>query len=584
MSDPSEPGTPTNLRASQPNSGTCTGNCVRLTWDPPANAAKYVVFRTGQRTRETWVDFGLTYPQRRFGDSDPDSDLTVAEWEDTSAEAGVRYTYRVAAFNEDGLRSAGDAVVGFETPGGTAVPNRVRDLGAEATLKDRVKNTAQTVGGDVSLNTSSRERLAQRFKTGGTSGKVRLRWIAVRFGEIQDVSTAPDVLEATVNTVSSSEPDSLVCTLTDPAAYVSEEVNTYYASSCDLDANTAYFFVLKRTGGTKTIELDYTTSSSEDPGSTAGWEIVNDRYQYSSSGSGSWSATASQVHLIEVIHVPSQAEVTLEWTAPVGLSSVTGANYEVQYRLDIPERGEWPEDWVTLSSSVAASATSYTHTVPLEKYYPQGGTTEPFEFVPTADKPTLKLNDTDAENDLILPFGINYEYRVRGVKGANKGLPDDTTVRIPNQDGLQSVVIIEFVTDAGCALWKQVTDAAGNDPDGYRVLYASATRRFHQAKVVRDYLIHHDEGLIPEGSNICTPPGYSAEEWQGYAVAQRRPGVETEYWIAVQAYYDDGIAKGDGTGGRRSHGSAEIIKWDDKTTDDNIPPARGSEAETIGSG
>ena len=585
MSDPSEPGTPTDLTASQPNSGTCTGSCVRLTWDPPANAAKYVVFRTGQRTRETWVDFGLTYPQQRFGDSDPDPDLTVAEWEDTTAEAGVRYTYRVAAFNEDGLRSAGDAVVGFETAGGTAVPNRVRGLSAVAALKGRVKNTAQTVGGDVSLNTSSRERFAQRFKIGGTSGStVGLRWIAVRFGEIQDVSTAADVLEATVNPVSGSVPGSTAeCTLTDPAAYVSEAVNFYRASDCELDTDTAYFFVLKRTGGTKTIELAYTTSLSEDPGRTTGWAIADSRYRYDSSGSGTWSS-ANQVHLIEVIQIPSEAEVTLSWTAPNNMSDVTGAKYEVQYRLDIPEKGEWDDDWKTLDSNVAATATSDTHTIALEKYYPQGGTTEPFELVPTNDKSTLKLNDTDAENDLILPFGINYEYRVRGVKGANKGLPDDTTVRIPNQDGLQSVVIIEFVTDAGCALWKQVTDAAGNDPDGYRVLYASATRRFHQAKVVRDYLIHHDEGLIPEGSNICTPPGYSAEEWQGYAVAQRRPGVETEYWIAVQAYYDDGIAKGDGTGGRRSHGSAEIIKWDDKTTDDNIPPARGSEAETIGSG
>ena len=577
---PEEPGTPTNLVASQPNSGTCTDSCVRLDWDPAPNATKYVVFRVGQRTSETWVDNGLTYPQQRFLPADPD--LTVTEWEDTSAQPGVNYGYRVSAFNEDGLRSAGDAVVGIETPGGTAVPNRVRGLSAVAALKGRVKNTAQTVGGDASLNTSTRERFAQRFKIGGTSGStVGLRWIAVRFGEIQDVSTAADVLEATVNPVSGSVPGSTAeCTLTDPAAYVSEAVNFYRASDCELDTDTAYFFVLKRTGGTKTIELAYTTSLSEDPGRTTGWAIADSRYRYDSSGSGTWSS-ANQVHLIEVIQIPSEAEVTLEWTAP---NNMSGATYEVQYRLDIPEKGEWDDDWKPVPGNVAASATSHTHTVALEKYYPQGGTTEPFEFVPTDDKATLRLNDSDAENDLILPFGINYEYRVRGVKGANKGLPDDTTVRIPNQDGLQSVVIIEFVTDAGCALWKQVTDAAGNDPDGYRVLYASATRRFHQAKVVRDYLIHHDEGLIPEGSNICTPPNYSAEEWQGYAVAQRRPGVETEYWIAVQAYYDDGIAKGDGTGGRRSHGSAEIIKWDDKTTDDNIPPARGSEAETIGSG
>ena len=668
MPHPDAPGTPANLTASQPDSGTCTGSCVRLTWDPAPNATKYVVYRVGQRTRETWVDNGLTYPQQRFHPADPD--LTVPEWEDTSAEPGVNYGYRVAAFNADGLRSATDAVVGIETRGGATVPNRVRSLTAEATLKDRVTNTGQTVAGDQSLNTSTRERFAQRFKTGGTSGKVRLRWIAVKFGKIQNVSTAPDVLEATVNTVSGSVPGTVACSLTDPAAYVSEGVNTYYASSCDLDANTAYFFVLKRTGGTATIELAYTTSLSEDLGSSD-WKIADSRYRYDSSGSGTWSS-ANQVHLIEVIHAPSEAEVTLNWTAPVGQSSVTG--YEVQYRLDIPEKAEWDDDWKTLRTE-AANAVSSTHTIALEKYYsrrnfyPTGAPTftgtvaqgqtltadtsgisdadgltnpdfsyqwflnrapvsgetgstfgpltdthargnislrvsftddkgnreslvsgasprvDPFEYVPTADKGTLRLNDTDTTNDLILPFGITYEYRVRAVNGTNKGLPADKEgVRIPNQDGLESVVIIELVTSSGCGLWKHVTDAAGNDPVGYRVLFASETRRFHQAKVVRDYLPHHAEGLIPEGSSICTPPDYSAEEWQGYSISQRRPGVEAEYWIAVQAYYDDGVAKGDGTGGRRSHGSAEIMKWDDKTTDDNIPPAKGSEAETIGSG
>ena len=412
MPHPDAPGTPPNLTASQPNSGACTGSCVRLTWDAAPNATKYVVFRTGQRTGETWVDYGLTYPQR-FNPVD----LTATEWEDTSAERGVRYTYRVAAFNEDGLRNATDAAIAFETPGGATVPNRVRDLSAEAT------------------------------RTNATS-----------------------------------------------------------------------------------------------------------------------------------------AAVTLEWTAPEDLSSVTGAKYEVQYRLDIPQKAEWDDDWKTLSSNVAATATSYTHTVALEKYYARGGTTEPFEFVPTADKRTLRLHDSDTTNDLILPFGINYEYRVRAVKGANKGLPADTTVRIPNQDGLQSVVIIEFVTDPGCAMWKHTTDVHGNAPDGYRVLFASATRRFHQANVVRDHLPYLD-GQAPEGVPDCFfPPGYESDEWQGYPLAQRIPGTEPTYWIAVQAYDDDGIAKGDGTGGRRSRGSAEIIKWDDNTRDEHVPPAGGSEAESVGSG
>ena len=676
MPHPEAPGTPANLTASQPDSGTCTGSCVRLTWDAAPNAAKYVVFRVGQRTRETWVDNGLTYPQQRFHPADPD--LTVPEWEDTSAEPGVNYGYRVAAFNDDGLRSATDAVVGIETLGGTTVPNRVRSLTAEATLKDRVTNTGQTVAGDQSLNTTTRERFAQRFKTGGTSGKIRLRWIAVKFGEIQNVSTAPDVLEATVNTVSGSVPGTtMVCTLTDPAAYVSDGVNTYYASSCDLDANTAYFFVLKRTGGTTTIELDYTTSLAQDPGSTAGWGIADSRYQYDSSGSGTWSS-ANQVHLIEVIHAPLEAEVTLNWTAPVGQSSVTG--YEVQYRLDIPEKAEWDDDWKTLRTE-AANAVSSTHKIALEKYYsrrnfyPTGAPTftgtvafgqtltaetsgisdpdsltnpnfsyqwflnralisgetgstfgpltdiqaggnislrvsftddkgkreslvsgasprvDPVEYVPTADKGTLRLNDTendtDTTNDLILPFGITYEYRVRAVNGTNKGLPADKEgVRIPNQDGLQSVVIIEFVHKGGCLMWKHSADPEGNEPDGYRLLFASDTRRFHQAKVVVDYVSYVGAPPSPQAVGHCVAPGHLREDWQGYQPQrQASPSTDLSYWIAVQAYDADGIiAKGDGTGGRRSHGSAEIMKWVNKESNENVPPAKGSEAESVGSG
>ena len=412
MPHPDAPGTPTNLTASQPNSGTCTGSCVRLTWDAAPNATRYVVFRTGQRTGETWVDYGLTYPQR-FNPAD----LTATEWEDTSAEPGVRYTYRVAAFNEDGLRNATDAAIAFETPGGATVPNKVPNLTADAT------------------------------RTNATS-----------------------------------------------------------------------------------------------------------------------------------------AAVTLEWTAPEDLSSVTGAKYEVQYRLDIPQKAEWEDDWKTLSSNVAATATSYTHTVALEKYYARGGTTEPFEFVPTADKRTLRLHDSDAENDLILPFGINYEYRVRAVKGANKGLPADTTVRIPNQDGLSSVVIIEFVHKGSCVMWKHVTDADGNDPDGYRVLFASATRRFHQANVVLAYVSYVDAPPSPEGVGHCVTPGHLREDWQGWEPQDHvSPSTDLTYWIAVQAYDGDGIGKGDGTGGRRSRGSAEIMKWVNKESNENVPPAGGSEAESVGS-
>ena len=51
-------------------------------------------------------------------------------------------------------------------------------------------------------------------------------------------------------------------------------------------------------------------------------------------------------------------------------------------------------------------------------------------------------------------------------------------------------------------MWEHVTDADGNEPDGYRVLFASAKRPFHQAKVVRDYLPYSTEVPTTEGGSV----------------------------------------------------------------------------------
>ena len=107
------------------------------------------------------------------------------------------------------------------------------------------------------------------------------------------------------------------------------------------------------------------------------------------------------------------ASVQLSWTAAPGLYNIPGAQYKVEYRLDVPERAEWEDDWITLKANVPASDTSYTHSVALEPWYARGGSTPPVEYVPTSHKGTLNLDDTDTNNDVILPFGITFEYRVR---------------------------------------------------------------------------------------------------------------------------------------------------------------------------
>jgi len=150
---------------------------------------------------------------------------------------------------------------------------------------------------------------------------------------------------------------------------------------------------------------------------------------------------------------------------------MTGAKYLIEYRLDVPERAEWEDDWVTVSASVAKDDIAYSHTVSLEKYYPRGGTTPPFEWVPTAFKGLLALNDSDAGNDVILPFGIKVEYRVRAVNGTPKGRPARAGVRVPNPGGVPGVVTVHYHPVQACLVWTHATDADGNRPSGYRVRY-----------------------------------------------------------------------------------------------------------------
>ena len=495
------PGTPTNLTASQPNSGTCTGSCVRLTWDSAPNATKYVVFRVGQRTRETWVDNGLTYPQQRFYPADPD--LTETEWEDTSAEPGVNYGYRVAAFNADGLRSPDDAVVGIETKGGTTVPNRVRDLSATAT------------------------------RSSTTSASVVLNW------------TAP-VGQSSVT-----------------GYEVQYRLDIPEKAEWDDDWKTLRTEAANAVSSTHTIAL----------------EKYYSRRNFYPKGAPTYSGTVAQGQTLTA--------VTSGISDPDGL---TNPGFSYQWFLNgAPVSGETGSTFGPLTDIQAqgniALRVSFTDDKGNRESLESGASPrlDPFEYVPTADKGTLRLNDTDTDNDLILPFGITYEYRVRAVNGTNKGLPAyKEGVRIPNQDGLPAVVIIEGILGGDCVVWEHVTDEAGNDPVGYRVLYASATRRFHQAKVVRDYVAHFTETRSANPLHICLE-SYPASQ-QGYPAGQRLPGTELNYWIAVQAYDADGIGKGDGTGGRRSRGTAEIMKFVDFNSNEHTAPVRGSEGETVGSG
>ena len=138
---PGEPATPTNLRSEAESIGVFSaGISLRLTWDAADNATSYKVFRTGNRGEGPVAGAAITYPGVRECLREPT--LTATTWVDDRAERGVRYTYRVAAFNDVG-RSAHDAQIKVETPGNTLVPNRVSTLTAGATRSSATNASVQ---------------------------------------------------------------------------------------------------------------------------------------------------------------------------------------------------------------------------------------------------------------------------------------------------------------------------------------------------------------------------------------------------------------------------------------------------------
>ena len=117
-----EPGSPTNPDASQPNSGGCTGNCVRLTWDAADNATYYKVLGADGSVKHA-----------------PRIDASDTTFDHKKAELGQTYYYRIVAFtvytDTDGegnsrtrtLRSAGDALLTY-TVEDASVPKQVPDF------------------------------------------------------------------------------------------------------------------------------------------------------------------------------------------------------------------------------------------------------------------------------------------------------------------------------------------------------------------------------------------------------------------------------------------------------------------------
>ena len=167
-----------------------------------------------------------------------------------------------------------------------------------------VRNTSRTSDGSPQGLTNSRQLRAQAFTTGAAEEGYNLDAIGFLFHNIASTATAGDHLTATLNAETSGDPGNVLCTLTDPASFTSAGLHSFTAptsgTQCPtLTANTTYFAVIERVTVTSdAVTLKLTNSSSEDPGSLAGFSVGNDRH-HSQTGS-SWSDVSGQSYQIEV--------------------------------------------------------------------------------------------------------------------------------------------------------------------------------------------------------------------------------------------------------------------------------------------
>ena len=181
---------------------------------------------------------------------------------------------------------------------------QVKGSAVQANNSALVKNTGQTAQSSTFQLSTAATKRTQAFTTGSHSAGYTLNSIGLSFGDIAEITTAGAQLTVTLNEVSGGDPGSVLCTLTDPATFTGAGVQTFDAPAADpcptLKARTTYFAVIERVvfpNPDTSISLQITTSGDEDSGGAMGWTIGDARQFF---GSGTWTRTASQSHLIEV--------------------------------------------------------------------------------------------------------------------------------------------------------------------------------------------------------------------------------------------------------------------------------------------
>ena len=191
-----------------------------------------------------------------------------------------------------------------------------------------VKNDNQSVTGDGSVATTATvTKHAQAFTAGTAAYGYDLTALSVSF------AANPGNTVVTLNEANGANPGDALCTLTHPASYTADGLNTFPVPTTGtlcpvLDPGTTYFVVVARDSADAT--LYWTSSPDEDPTPAEGWTIAN-VYRYYNAVTSSWSRQLSRVLKIEVLG--SDAPAPLISYDPVKSPVTEGTDSAAQFTL-----------------------------------------------------------------------------------------------------------------------------------------------------------------------------------------------------------------------------------------------------------
>ncbi|WP_420446766.1 choice-of-anchor R domain-containing protein [Candidatus Poriferisodalis sp.] len=223
----------------------------------------------------------------------------------------------------------------------TGTPRLKLGLGDGDTSGDRWAEYAGTVPAGVLVKNTGQNRTstgygllsnipkrAQGFTTGASVNGYTLSSIGFRFRQITPESGKLDLsshLTATLNADDNGDPGDALCTLSNPASFTSNAVNTFDApptggtDPCPtLAPSTTYFMVIERVDfDLASFNSNVTSSIQSDTGGAADWLIGNTGLFLTS---GAWSHTGNQPYLIEVRGAVRSlsADVVFSYTVEAG--------------------------------------------------------------------------------------------------------------------------------------------------------------------------------------------------------------------------------------------------------------------------